>query len=79
MKFRDNFVRLSFSSSSSCSSSFFSYSDNPAYGNAVEVEDDLLKQKNELRVKEWYRCVSKEQVTEQYELTNHQVELCSLV
>lgn len=38
-----------------------SYSDNPAYGNAVEVEDDLLKQKNELRVKEWYRCVSKEQ------------------
>lgn len=38
-----------------------SYSDNPSYGNASEVEDDLLKQKNELRTKEWFRCVAKEQ------------------
>lgn len=58
---------------------FFSYSDNPAYGNAVEVEGDLLKQRNELRVKEWYRCVSKEQVMEQDDLSDHQVEICILV
>ena len=39
-----------------------SYSDNPSYGNATEVEEDLLKQRNELRMKEWYCCVAKEQV-----------------
>ena len=39
-----------------------SYSDNLSYGNATEVEEDLLKQRNELRMKEWYCCVAKEQV-----------------
>jgi len=39
-----------------------SYSQNPSYGNAAEVEEDLLKQKNELRVKEWLCSVAKEQV-----------------
>ncbi|KAL9978747.1 hypothetical protein ACROYT_G016302 [Oculina patagonica] len=38
-----------------------SYSQNPSYGNATEVEEDLLKQKNELRVKEWLCSVAKEQ------------------
>jgi len=41
---------------------FNSYSQNPSYGNAAEVEEDLLKQKNELRVKEWLCSVAKEQV-----------------
>lgn len=41
---------------------FTSYSQNPSYGNAAEVEEDLLKQKNELRVKEWLCSVAKEQV-----------------
>jgi len=35
---------------------------NPSYGNAAEVDEDLLKQKNELRVKEWLCYVAKEQV-----------------
>lgn len=38
-----------------------SYSENPSYGNAAEVEVDLLKQRNELRVKEWFCSVAKEQ------------------
>ncbi|KAJ7392259.1 hypothetical protein OS493_013638 [Desmophyllum pertusum] len=38
-----------------------SYSENPSYGNAAEVEEDLLKQKNDLRVKEWHCCIAKEQ------------------
>lgn len=38
-----------------------SYSQNPSYGNAGELEEDLLRQKNELRVKEWLSCVAKEQ------------------
>ena len=41
---------------------FTSYLQNPSYGNAAEVEEDLLKQKNELRVKEWLCSVAKEQV-----------------
>ena len=41
---------------------FYSYSENPSYGNAAEVEEDLLKQKNDLRVKEWHCCIAKEQV-----------------
>ena len=42
--------------------SFFSYLQNPSYGNAGEVEQDLLRQRNHLRVKEWFCCVAKEQV-----------------
>ena len=40
----------------------FSYFKNPSYGNAGEIEEDLLRQKNELRTKEWECCVIKEQV-----------------
>ena len=39
-----------------------SYSQNPSYGNAAELEEDLLRQKNDLRVKEWLSCVAEEQV-----------------
>lgn len=38
-----------------------SYLQNPSYGNATEVEEDLLKQRNDLRIKEWFCCVAKEQ------------------
>nr|XP_058949181.1 uncharacterized protein LOC131776985 [Pocillopora verrucosa] len=38
-----------------------SYSQNPSYGNAAELEEDLLRQKNDLRVKEWLSCVAEEQ------------------
>ena len=41
---------------------FSSYLQNPSYGNATEVEEDLLKQRNDLRIKEWFCCVAKEQV-----------------
>ena len=41
---------------------FYSYLQNPSYGNAAEVDEDLLKQKNELRVKECLCYVAKEQV-----------------
>lgn len=39
-----------------------SYSQNPSYGNAAELEEDLLRQKNDLRVKKWLSCVAEEQV-----------------
>lgn len=38
-----------------------SYSQNPSYGNAAELEEDLLRQKNDLRIKEWLCSVAKEQ------------------
>ncbi|CAH3045244.1 unnamed protein product [Porites lobata] len=38
-----------------------SYLQNPSYGNAGEVEQDLLRQRNDLRVKEWFCCVAKDQ------------------
>ena len=41
---------------------FFSYSRNPSYGKSGEVEQDLLTQRNDLRVNEWFCCVAKEQV-----------------
>ncbi|CAH3045253.1 unnamed protein product [Porites lobata] len=38
-----------------------SYSRNPSYGKSGEVEQDLLRQRNDLRVNEWFCCVAKEQ------------------
>ena len=42
--------------------SLSSYIQNPAYGNAAEVEENLLKQKNSQRMKQWLCEVTSEQV-----------------